>query len=185
MAAAGAAVAPGAPAHMIRVWDIVVRVFHWSTVVLFTLALLFEEPRLLHKTLGYTLMGILAIRIVWGFVGTPNARFTDFVPRPKSLLGYLRAMRAGREERHLGHNPAGGAMVVALMLTLAGIGLSGWMMGLDAFWGKDWVHGLHEGLVNLALVLVGLHVGGVVWASLRHRENLVRAMVTGLKRQKE
>ncbi|NNU79979.1 cytochrome B [Halovulum dunhuangense] len=165
----------------VRVWDVVVRVFHWSTVTLFTLAYLIEKPRDLHEALGYTLMAILSVRIVWGFVGTRHARFTDFVPSPRRFMDYVRDMMAGRERRCLGHNPAGGAMVVALMLVLAGIGLSGWIMGLDRFWGADWAEELHEGLVTVAVVLVAAHVSGVVYASLRHGENLVRSMWTGLK----
>lgn len=166
----------------VKVWDGVVRAFHWSTVTLFTLAYVIERPRDLHRGLGYALMAILAIRIIWGFVGSKHARFSDFVPTPKRLFAYLRDMAAGREKRHLGHNPAGGAMILALMLTLSGIGVSGWMMGLDAFWGEGWVEDLHEGLVSFALVLVVLHVSGVVFSSLSHHENLVRAMITGVKR---
>lgn len=169
-------------ARAIPVWDLLVRAFHWSTVALFVSAYLIDRPRDLHEILGYTLVGILAVRIVWGFVGTPHARFSGFVPTPVALLRYLREMKNGREGRYLGHNPAGGAMVVALMLTLAGIGLSGWMMGLDAFWGESWVEELHEGLVSFALVLVALHVAGVIYESLRHGENLVAAMITGKKR---
>ncbi len=164
------------------VWDIVVRLFHWSTVTLFVLAYLIERPRDLHEALGNALMAILAIRVVWGFVGTRHARFSDFVPTPAAFLRYLRDLAAGNERRHLGHNPAGGAMVVALMLVLAGIGVSGWMMGLDSFWGASWVEELHEGLVGFALLLVTLHVAGVIYESVRHGENLVRAMITGKKR---
>ncbi len=166
----------------VRVWDLVVRAFHWSTVTLFALAYAIEHPRDLHRGLGYALMAILAIRIVWGFVGSKHARFSDFVPSPQRLFAYLSDMGKGSEKRYLGHNPAGGAMILALMLTLAGIGISGWMMGLDALWGADWVEELHEGLVSTALVLIVLHVSGVVFSGLRHHENLVRAMITGLKR---
>lgn len=166
----------------VKVWDVVVRVFHWSTVTLFAGAYIFEDPRDLHTTLGYTLMAVLAVRVLWGLVGTRHARFTDFVPGPRRFLGYMRDMAKGREERHLGHNPAGGAMVVALMLSIAGIGVTGWMMGLDRFWGQEWVKELHESIVTVALILVALHVGGVILASRRHGENLVQAMITGVKR---
>lgn len=166
----------------VKVWDGVVRIFHWSTVTLFTLAYLVERPRDLHRGLGYALMAILAVRVVWGFVGSRHARFADFVPGPKRLFAYLGDLARARETRHLGHNPAGGAMILALMLTLAGIGLSGWMMGLDAYWGESWVETLHEGLVSFALTLIVLHVSGVVFSSLHHHENLVRSMITGLKR---
>ena len=173
----------GEGAPEVAVWDVVVRAFHWSTVALFVAAYLIERPRDLHEAFGYALLAALVIRIVWGVVGSRHARFSDFVPGPAGLLHYLRDVASGRERRYLGHNPAGGAMVVALMLTLAGICVSGWMMGLDAFWGEDWVEELHEGLVSFALVLVALHVAGVVYESILHGENLVRAMITGKKRQ--
>lgn len=166
----------------IHVWDRLVRVFHWSTVGLFAAAYLIDRPRDLHETLGYTLAAILAVRVVWGFVGSRHARFSDFVPGPGSFLSYVLALLRGREGRYVGHNPAGGAMVVALMLTLAGICLTGWMMGLDAYWGEDWVEDIHETLVTLCLALVALHVSGVIYESVRHRENLVGAMITGKKR---
>lgn len=171
----------GRTARKVPVWDLLVRAFHWSTVTLFAAAYLIDRPRHLHETLGYALVAILAVRVVWGFVGTRHARFSDFVPTPAGLLRYLRDLAAGRERRYLGHNPAGGAMVVALMATLAGIGVSGWMMGLDAFWGEGWVEELHEGLVSFGLLLIALHVAGVIYESLRHGENLVRAMITGQK----
>lgn len=172
----------GLPKTTIRVWDGVVRLFHWSTVILFALAYLFESPRDLHKLLGYTLMVVLAVRVIWGFVGTPHARFWNFVPTPRRFLLYMTDLARGRERRYLGHNPAGGAMIIALMACLAGIGVSGWMMGLDANFGQDWVEELHESFVNLALLLIALHLAGVALASIRHRENLVKAMLTGVKR---
>jgi len=172
----------GAPESTVKVWDVVVRLFHWSTVSLFALAYLFESPRDLHTFLGYALMAVLAVRILWGFVGSEHARFWNFVPSPTGFLVYMSNIVRGREARFLGHNPAGGAMIVALMGILVGIGVSGWMMGLDAYFGQDWVEELHETLVNVALVLIALHVAGVALASLRHRENLVKAMFTGVKR---
>ena len=87
-----------------------------------------------------------------------------------------------RAPRYLGHNPAGGAMVIALLATLMVICLSGVMMTTDAFWGVKWVDSLHAGASTVALALVGLHVGGVIFASIEHGENLARAMITGWKR---
>lgn len=174
---------PYKPHTAVKVWDLVVRVFHWSTVSLFTLAYFFESPRSLHLWLGYSLMAVLVVRIIWGFVGTRHARFSEFVPGPSRLGTYLARLLEGTERRHLGHNPAGGAMIIAMMGTIVGIGFTGWMMGLDAYWGEDWVENLHEILVNIALVLIAIHVFGVIFSSLRHRENLVAAMITGFKRR--
>ncbi len=166
---------------MVRVWDLGVRLFHWGLVVSVTLSYLLTEQRSLHRKLGYAVMGLIAFRLIWGLVGTHHARFASFVPGPGRLLAYLRDIARGREARHLGHNPAGAAMIVALLVLLGGVCATGWMMGMDAYFGVEWVEDAHKALVNGLMVLVALHLGGVAIASLRHRENLVAAMVSGLK----
>lgn len=169
-------------ARTVRVWDGVVRGFHWITVGCFTLAYLFQDPRPLHESLGLTIAAVLAIRVVWGFIGTRHARFADFVPGPSRFFGYVRDAMAGRDARYRGHNPAGGAMVVALMVLLALTAGSGWLMTTDAYFGDDGMEAFHGFVANATVGLVALHLGGVVFESLRHRENLVKAMITGLKR---
>ena len=177
-----------APAHdraggTIKVWDPLVRAFHWSLVLSFAVAWLSaDEIERLHEVAGYGAAGLVALRLAWGVVGTRYARFGQFVRGPRAVLAYLGAVATGREARHLGHNPAGGAMIVALLAAMAGLCLTGWLMTTDAFWGVEWVEEVHEAAANGLLVLVGLHVAGVALASLRHRENLVRSMVTGRKR---
>lgn len=169
-----------------RVWDIFVRVFHWSLAISFVVAWLSgDDWKALHLWAGYAVAALIAMRLVWGVIGPPQARFSRFVRSPLVVAGYLKELAAGREARHLGHNPAGGAMIVALLATLAGLCLSGWLMTTDAFWGSEAMEAIHETLANVALLLVGLHVAGVLWASFRHRENLVSAMVTGRKRAVE
>jgi cytochrome b len=166
---------------MVMVWDIGVRLFHWGVVAGVLAAYLSEDSRSLHRAFGYVVMGLIAFRLIWGFLGTQHARFASFLPGPMRLLTYLRDMARGREARHLGHNPAGAAMIVALVAVLGGICATGWMMGMDAYFGVEWVEDAHEALVNVLIGLVVLHIAGVAVASLRHRENLVKAMVTGLK----
>jgi cytochrome b len=165
----------------VRVWDLGVRLFHWSLVTMVAGAYFLDSPRSLHRSLGYVVIGLIAFRLIWGFVGTKHARFSDFVPGPVTFLRYVGDILRGREARYLGHNPAGGAMIIALLTTLAGVGVSGYMMGMDAYFGASWVEHLHKSLVTVLLSLIGLHVGGVVLSSLRHRENLVVSMVTGQK----
>lgn len=165
----------------IRVWDIGVRLFHWSLVASVAVAYLVAEQRSLHRWLGYAVIGLIAFRLFWGLVGTRHARFINFVPGPRRFIGYLVDMVKGREARHLGHNPAGGAMIVGLLINLAAIGATGYMLGMDAYFGVEWVERAHKLLVNVLLVMVPLHILGVVVSSLRHRENLVLAMVTGNK----
>ena len=170
-----------ASASRVRVWDLGVRLFHWSLVTMVVLTYVFDEPRKLHRGMGYVVLGLIAFRLIWGFIGTRHARFTDFIPSPRRLTGYLRDMLRGREERFLGHNPAGAAMIVVLLCTLATVGATGYMMGMGAYFGKDWVENTHKLLVNILFLFVACHIGGVVFSSRRHRENLVKSMITGQK----
>ncbi len=167
----------------IRVWDPVVRIFHWGLVGLFAISFLTgDEWKQAHILSGYAIVGLLLVRIIWGFVGTYHARFSNFIYDPITTLGFMRDSLAMRAKRYIGHNPAGGAMVFALLVAISGIAATGCMMTTDAYWGVEWVEKAHELLVNVTLGLVGLHIAGVLLASIEHRENLVRAMVTGRKR---
>jgi len=167
----------------VRVWDPFVRIFHWSLVGLFAFAFLTgDEWDSAHEAAGYAVAALVAARIVWGFVGSHHARFSDFVRSPGTVIGYLLDTLSGSARRYIGHNPAGGAMIIALILAIGTICTTGWMMTTDTFWGIGWVEDLHEAAAYTTLALVALHVLGVVVASLEHRENLVRSMVTGRKR---
>jgi cytochrome b len=166
----------------IRVWDACVRVFHWGLILAFFTAWWSgDDYELLHLVAGYAAAGLVTLRVVWGVVGTGYARFAQFVRGPGTVLRYLADIATGREVRYLGHNPAGGAMILALLATLTGICVTGWLL-TDIYWGSAAMESVHEVLTNVALVLVGLHVGGVLLSSFRHRENLVLAMLTGHKR---
>ena len=168
---------------MVRVWDPFVRIVHWSLVGLFVLAFVTgDETEWLHLTAGYAIAGLVLLRIIWGFVGSRRARFSDFVRTPRQVTDYLRGAIRLRAPRHLGHNPAGGMMIIALLTMLIGISATGFMMTTDAFWGTQWVEDLHEGLVYVTLGLIALHVAGVVLTGIEHGENLVKAMITGRKR---
>jgi cytochrome b len=172
---------PAVATNKVRVWDIAVRLFHWSLVAAVAATYLLSEQRTLHKQLGYVVIGLIAFRLIWGLIGTRHARFADFVPRPRVFLAYMGDILRKRETRYLGHNPAGAAMILALLATLVAVGGTGYMMGMNRYFGVEWVEHAHATLVNVLLVLIVLHLAGVVTASLRHRENLVVAMVTGLK----
>jgi len=176
---------PDTHAHpvMVRVWDPLVRVFHWSLVGSFVAAWFSPVSQAaLHHWAGYAAAGLVLLRVVWGFAGTPHARFSDFVKSPGEILRYLMDMARGRESRHIGHNPAGGAMVLALMAGMVTATVSGYMMTTNRYFGIDWVEMFHRISVHAMLFLVIAHLLGVAFASLRHRENLVRAMILGLKR---
>ncbi|RMF13677.1 MAG: cytochrome B [Gammaproteobacteria bacterium] len=181
----------------IHVWDIVVRVFHWGTVGLFAALFVTGEGRDadIHAQLGYALGTLLFIRVIWGFVGTHHARFRNFLAGPQETICYLKSLANGRPKHYTGHNPAGAAMVVALLLALTGLIVSGlFMEGGIEFEGPlsglgtqlsdnqiHWVREIHESLVILTLGLISLHIAGVIVASLQHNENLVHAMITGYK----
>ena len=167
----------------VRVWDRFVRTFHWSLVSLFALAFLTgDEMETVHEMAGYAIAALVAARIAWGFFGSRHAMFTDFVRPPREVAVFLKDMISGRAKRHLGHNPAGGMMILALIAMIGLICLSGFLMTTDTFWGVDWVEELHELAVWSALGLIALHLGGVIFASLEHKENLVKSMFTGKKR---
>lgn len=108
-----------ATAKTVRVWDPFVRIAHWSLVILFATSYLSEgEPEWLHSWSGYIIAGLVVLRILWGFVGSEHARFSDFVTGPFQALGYLVAMLRGTSQRYIGHSPAGGLMTLALLLAL-------------------------------------------------------------------
>lgn len=166
----------------VRVWDRFVRVFHWSLVALIAAAWLTEDLKAVHHWIGYTILALVAARLVWGVIGTQHALLSDFVYPPAQVLAYLRDLARGQERRYLGHNPAGGAMILALIGAILATCASGWLMLTDRFWGSRVMEDVHDFAATAILVLVVFHVSGVIWESRRHRENLVRAMFTGAKR---
>jgi len=166
----------------VLVWDAPTRVFHWLMVLSFAGAYLTAEEdgwRLVHVTLGYTMAGLVAFRVVWGFIGTRHARFTDFVRGPGAALRYLRSVVRGQPEHHTGHNPAGALAVVALLVLTVVTVVTGWATYREL--GGDALEELHEAIANVMLGLVVLHVVAVVVSSRLHRENLVGAMISGYK----
>lgn len=103
----------------VKVWDIGVRMFHWSLAGLFVIAWISaEELDLVHEMAGYTILALIGFRIFWGFVGPKHARFSSFLVSPAELSTHLKDLLRGNPGSHLGHNPAGGYMVVALLLAL-------------------------------------------------------------------
>lgn len=167
----------------VQVWDLPVRIFHWGLVAAFAVAYLSaEEVESVHHIAGYTALGLVAFRLLWGFVGGRHARFADFVPRPAALAAYLRAALRRQEPRYRGHNPAAAVMILFLLAMVALIGTTGWLMTTDWGWGAEWLEDTHEAAVHLTLAAVAVHVAAAIYESRRHGENLVRAMVDGYKR---
>ena len=165
----------------VKVWDPLLRLAHWGLAAAVTVALVSSDDRSLHEAAGYVALGIVGLRIVWGVVGPVHARFTDFVRSPGTVLAYLRDVFRLSARRYLGHNPAGGAMIVAMLVLILVAGISGWMSLTDRFFGIGWVEDLHAASGNLLMFLIIGHVLGVIVSSMLHGENLVRAMITGRK----
>ena len=182
---------------MVKVWDPLVRSFHWLLVIAFFTAYFTEDDFLsVHVFAGYSVLGLILFRLLWGLVGTRYARFSSFVTRPRIAWQYLKDTLFFRAKRYLGHNPAGAAMIVLLLLsllltTLTGLAiygasesagpLAGWLGNIGET-GEDVIKEVHEFFANFSVVLVVIHVGGVIFESLAHRENLVRAMFNGYKK---
>ena len=168
---------------MIRVWDPLVRALHWTLVVSFIVCWLSAQVwENLHAWAGYVAGALTLARVVWGFGGGGYARFAQFVRAPRVVLAYLGAIVRGSEARFVGHNPAGGAMIVALLIVVAATVASGYALTTDALWGSSGAQHLHSWIAHGLALLVLVHLAGVALASLRHRENLVRAMIVGDKR---
>jgi cytochrome b len=183
----------------IKVWDPLVRFFHWALVSAFIIAFITEEDFLtIHSWAGYLILTLLCVRFIWGFIGTRYARFSDFAYRPGNIIQFLKDTLRFRAKRYLGHNPAGGAMVFLLMSSLfiataSGVVLLGaeeqagpvahWFTQPESKW-ADILEEIHEFFANFTLFLVFIHIVGVLVESLIHKENLVSAMITGFKKNK-
>ncbi|MET0065482.1 MAG: cytochrome b/b6 domain-containing protein [Candidatus Thiodiazotropha sp.] len=183
------------PNSDVKVWDPLVRIFHWTLVSAFAVAWLTEDELMsVHAYAGYLIAGFLAVRMIWGLIGTRYARFSDFIKPPAVVIAYLKDLVRLKPKRTLGHNPAGGAMILALLLMLTLTVISGMLtygaegMGPltgffshQASFGSELLEEVHEFFAHVTLILVFVHLGGVAVGSLLHRENLVQAMFTGRK----
>lgn len=185
-------------ANTVRVWDPWVRVAHWILVGAFFVAYLSaeDETMTLHAWAGYIVGVYIVWRLIRGVAGPRHERFSDFVMSPGTVIRYLAGLRTGRSERYEGHNPAGGWMIVALLITLALTAVTGlvvyagefsagplvaWLGGAEGM--AEAVEEVHEVFANATLALVIFHVIGVLVESVLHRENLVGAMIHGRKRR--
>jgi cytochrome b len=213
--------------QFIKVWDIAIRVFHWTLLVCYAIAFISSENIMkLHVIFGYSVLFLVLFRILYGFVGTKYARFSDFLCPPAQIMDYLKGFLIGRPKHYIGHNPAGGFMIVILLLSLLSLTLTGLkaygVKGFgplakneisfmtNAFADSDdnenndehdsrkqrsqknhraekneknefWEE-VHETIAHFTLFLISIHILGVLVSSLVHRENLIKAMITGRKR---
>lgn len=166
----------------ILVWDLPTRVFHWLLVICFAGAWLTSESerlQMIHYAFGYSAVALVLFRLVWGFIGTKYARFSQFIKGPKEMIGHAKGLLGGHQHIAPGHNPLGGIVMLGLMLVILLIGLTGYWT-VKEFLG-DFMSEAHEVIASFALGLVIIHIAAAVIMSLLQKENLVRAMLSGKK----
>ncbi len=196
----------------VKVWDIGVRVFHWSLVVLFFMSYVSgDEESLLHVYSGYGVLGLVVFRIVWGVVGTKYARFSNFIYSKKTTRLYAKSLLTAKPVHYLGHNPIGGWVIVVLLIFLLATSWSGLVLygteghgplanqqvsivslahangdedDSEGDGGDEVWEEIHEIFAQIMLLLIFIHIGGVLVGSLIHRENMIKSMVTGYKNKK-
>jgi cytochrome b len=185
----------GGGKRWIKLWDLPLRLVHWSLVVLLAaLWWTWKSGRTeLHEKLGYVTLGILLFRIYWGLFGSSTARFSHFVKGPRAIANYLR----GESPANVGHNPLGALSVLALlglMIVETGFGLftqdvdgieAGSLATYVSYETSDWARGWHSLLFNVILAAVAVHVLAILFYLLVKRDNLVSPMVTGRKTVEE
>ncbi len=198
--------------EQVSVWDIAVRVFHWSLVLFFTVSYITAEfDESLHVITGYIVLALVIFRLVWGLIGTHYARFGQFLYRFSRVKRYLQSLMRAEPEHYYGHNPAGGWAVVFMLVMLLLISYTG--MEIEAAEGEgllaqstvslvtaahasddehedeyenadhEFWEEIHEVLVNIMLAFIVFHIAAVLFSSGLHEENLVRAMITGKKKK--
>jgi cytochrome b len=170
--------------NAVKVWDPFVRIFHWSLVAcVLTNYFVNDDGKDLHQWTGYAASVLVTLRVVWGFVGTRHARFADFFPTPARLRAHLTALKAGQADHHVGHNPLGALMMLALMALVFGLGVTGFLQTTDAYWGEAWLQDLHALIASTLIAMAGLHAAAAILMGRIERTNLVGAMITGVKRR--
>lgn len=179
-----------------KVWDLPVRLFHWSLVALVAAQWASAEWHLIgmewHYRLGYTTLALLLFRVLWGFFGSANARFATFVRGPAAVIAYVRGAAKPKQVAQVGHNPLGGWSVLAMLGVLLFQAITGLFATddidesgplakhLSIVWAKRLTHWHHAGK-NVVIALVALHVLGVLYHHVRMRDNLIGPMIRGTK----
>lgn len=168
-------------ADRLYIWDVCVRLTHWTVALLFLANFWWlEEGERWHEWCGYALVGVLAVRFVWGFVGSSTARFSDFFPTPKRLVEYCRT--SVDTALTSGHNPIGACMIFFLWFMLVLVSISGWLQTTDRYWGEEWVQTLHEFSANAVMGAVIVHVLAVLYFQLVKKRELIQPMLIGYRR---
>jgi len=187
---------PDIPKKTVQVWDLPIRMFHWVLVLLVTISFITAKiggnAMQYHVWSGETILALLLFRLIWGFIGSPSARFAHFVRGPGAAWHYARRLIGPNPERHLGHNPLGGWSIVAMLLALALQAITGlfatddiatqgplYRLVSDATAGQ--LTAIHLFNIDVILALVALHILAVLFYLLVKKDNLVTPMITGRK----
>lgn len=166
----------------VLVWDLPTRTFHWLQALSFVGAYLTaesEKTRDIHVALGYILFGLIVFRLLWGFIGTRYAKFSSFLFKPSEIIAYMLSIFKGKSAHFVGHNPVGSVAIWLLLGLGLTLGVTGVMLLQDDV--ADVVVDIHAYVTDAMLVVIFLHLVGVFMSSFLHKENLVRAMITGFK----
>lgn len=176
----------GSERRMTLIWDLPTRVAHWvlvSSVIGAWLTSDSERLIVIHSAFGYTIGAILVFRFSWGFLGSKYARWSTFYPSVKGVRSYLSSLLRASPEHHVGHNPLGAVAIFVMLTLLGGLVITGWIGFVLTQ--DDLITEFHEALASALLVVIWLHVLGVVFSSLVHRQNLIRSMIRGHKDEVE
>ena len=170
-----------------RIYDLPTRILHWlfagSFIIAFTIANTVDDESLVfsfHMLAGLLLFLTVLLRLVWGFIGSKYARFSDFSLKPAALKSYLSAVFSTQSRLWHGHNPASSWAAVLMFGLAIGLGVSGYLMVST---GNDTVKDVHELFANAFIIVVLLHVAGIVLHQLKHKDALGKSMLTGEKQQ--
>lgn len=170
--------------HTEKLWDPLIRIFHWSIAAIFVANYFFNEAGDdWHQWLGYIAVGWLLLRFFWGFFGKGAARWSDFFPTRARLTLHIASLVKGQHYHRLGHSPLGGLVMIFMMLCILSLGITGFMMQeIDYFWGEDWVENLHTWIADALMALVIIHLAAALFESYRLKENLPLSMITGKRK---
>lgn len=179
------------------IWDLPLRLFHWSMVIMVTIAAVtgyfFEDWWLdVHVYAGYVLACLLVFRLIWGFVGSYYSRFHTFPLSPVSVFKHLKNLLKGKSEQHVGHNPVGAWMIVALLTTLILLVVTGFLVwggeenngplaSVVGYQVGEWSEDIHEVLAGVLMAVIGIHILGVLVETVIFKHPLIKAMITGRK----
>ncbi len=160
-------------------WNLFTRITHWLIAVPVLLDFFLDGGDVSHKALGYIALTFTIVRIFWGFSTNDQARFTNFPLRPHSLFTYSKNLFSGKLVNYPGHNPIASWVYFLIWASVIALGVTGFMMGLDAYWGEAWLEDLHKTISNGLLVLVLVHLAGIGIDSWKFKRKTWLGMING------